>query len=334
MIYRNWRDLIRPKQLDVDQETLSDTYGKFVAEPLERGYGITLGNGLRRILLSSLRGAAFTSVKVDGALHEFTTLPDVTEDVTDIVLNLKEVRLKMEAGGADPATARLNVTGPRVVKAGDLEVPQHVKVLNPDHYLATVSDGGKLKMDLTLATGRGYVPAERNKDLAAPEGTIPVDALFSPIRKVKYDVTNARVGQTTDYNKLTVEIWTDGSVKPQDALAYAAKILTEQLRIFINFDGYEMEAPSYPAGTAESKSLSPHLDREVGELELSVRSANCLQNADIRYIGELVQKTEQEMLKTRNFGRKSLKEIKDILSDMGLSLGMKVEGWQPPAARK
>jgi len=333
-MHRNWRDLIRPKQLDVEAESLSDTYGKFVAEPLERGYGITLGNALRRILLSSLRGAAFTSVKVEGALHEFTTLPEVTEDVTDIVLNLKEVRLRMESGGPDPTTARLNVNGARVVKAGDIELPAHVKVLNPDHYIATVSDGGKLRLELTLATGRGYVPAERNKDLAAPEGTIPVDALFSPIRKVKYDVTNARVGQTTDYNKLTMEVWTDGSVKPQDALAYAAKILTEQLRIFINFDGYEIEAPSYPGAGSEAKTLSPHLDREVGELELSVRSANCLQNANIKYIGELVQKTEQEMLKTRNFGRKSLKEIKDILSDMGLSLGMKIEGWAPPAGRK
>lgn len=322
-MHRNWRDLIRPKALEVELDTLSPTYGKFSCEPLERGYGITLGNSLRRVLLSSLMGSGITSVRIDGALHEFTTVPDVVEDVTDIILNLKEVRLKYE--GSRPVNARIDVRGPKNVTAGDIQAGPEVEILNPDHHIATVSEGGHLRMDLTINRGRGYVPAERNKDPEQPIGTIPIDTIFSPVRKVKYDVTNARVGQVTDYNKLTLEVWTDGSVRPEDAVAYAAKILKEQLSIFINFE--EKEEPREAEQATGAEALNENLFRSVDELELTVRSQNCLQNANIRLIGELVQKTEAEMLKTKNFGRKSLKEIKEILQEMGLYLGMKIDNW-------
>jgi DNA-directed RNA polymerase subunit alpha len=326
---KNWRDLIKPKTLDIEKETLGQTYGKFSCEPLERGFGTTLGNSLRRVLLSSLQGAAITAVKIDGALHEFQTLPDVVEDVTDIVLNLKEVLLKME--DTKPKVIRLDKEGEGKVTAGDITVSDGVKILNPEHPIATLARGGKLHMELLVQMGRGYVPADRNKTATMSVGTIPIDALFAPVKKVNYIVTHARVGQQTDYDKLTLEVWTDGSVTPEDAVAFAAKILKDQLSIFINFE--ETEEPIEETVSEEAAKMNENLDKSVDELELSVRSANCLQNANIRYIGELVQKTEAEMLKTKNFGRKSLKEIKEILAEMGLSLGMKLDGWVPPTMR-
>ncbi|MBI5071205.1 MAG: DNA-directed RNA polymerase subunit alpha [Deltaproteobacteria bacterium] len=325
IITKNWRDLIKPRGLQVDQESLTNTYGKFVAEPLERGFGITLGNSLRRVLLSSLQGAAVTSVKVEGVEHEFMTIPEVAEDVTDIILNLKEVLLQIHTN--EVKTVRVEAEGPREVKAGDIIGDAQVEILNPGQHLFTVSEGGRVRMELTARRGRGYVPAERNKVPGQPIGTIPIDALFSPIRKVNYQVTNARVGQQTDYDRLSLEVWTDGSVAPADAVAYAAKIVKEQLSIFINFD--EAEEPAEEVKPVEEAKLNENLFRSVDELELSVRSANCLQNANIKTIGDLVQKTEAEMLKTKNFGRKSLKEIKEILAEMGLSLGMKLENWPP-----
>jgi DNA-directed RNA polymerase subunit alpha len=322
-MHRNWRDLIKPKQLECELETLSPTYGRFYCEPLERGYGITLGNSLRRVLLSSLMGSSISAVKIDGALHEFTTVPDVAEDVADIILNLKEVRLKYD--GSKQTTGIIDVKGPCTVTSKDIQAGPDVQILNPDHHIATVSEGGHLYMELTINRGRGYVSADRNKDPEQPIGTIPIDSLYSPVRRVKYDVTNARVGQITDYNHLSIEIWTDGSVRPEDALAYSAKILKEQLSIFINFE--EKEEPGEAESSEALDLLNENLYRSVDELELTVRSQNCLQNANIRLIGELVQKTETEMLKTKNFGRKSLKEIKEILADMGLSLGMKIDNW-------
>jgi DNA-directed RNA polymerase subunit alpha len=322
LVARNWRELIRPKSVPVDGETLTPFYGKFVAEPLERGFGITLGNALRRVLLSSLQGAAITAVKIDGALHEFTSVPEVVEDVTDIVLNLKEVVVKSHT--ARTQTVRIEKAGPAQVTARDIQVNDQIEVLNPDHVICSVSKGGKFSAELTINVGRGYVPADRNKTPTMSIGTVAIDALFSPVRKVNYTVTNARVGQMTDYDKLTLEVWTNGSVKPQDAVAYAAKILKDQLSIFINF---EEEAESSASVSSDEEPLNENLFRSVEELELSVRSANCLQNANIHLIGELVQKTEGEMLKTKNFGRKSLKEIKEILADMGLSLGMRIDNW-------
>jgi DNA-directed RNA polymerase subunit alpha len=325
---KNWRDLIKPRKLEVDPDSLRPTYGKFVAEPLERGFGTTLGNSLRRVLLSSLQGAAITALKIDGVDHEFSTVPEVVEDVTDTVLNLKEVLLRMHTN--DQKTIRIEVEGPKEVKAGDIITDDQVEILNPGHHICTVSEGGKLRMEMTCRRGRGYVPAAANKVAGAPIGTIPVDSLFSPVRKVNYQVTNARVGQVTDYDRLSLEVWTDGSVSPQDAVAYAAKIIKEQLTVFINFD--ETEEPAPVETPKEEAKLNENLFRSVDELELSVRSANCLQQANIRTIGDLVQRTEAEMLKTKNFGRKSLKEIKEILAEMGLSLGMKLENWPPKAA--
>lgn len=329
MIARNWRDLIRPRGIQVEKAT--DSYGKFVAEPFERGYGITVGNSLRRILLSSLQGAAVTGVRIDGVLHEFSSVPDVLEDVTDIILNLKEVRFKLHT--LEPKTVRIDFEGEGKVTAADIVTDAQVEVLNPDQHIATVNEGGRLRMELTVQTGWGYVPAEMNKTPNMPVGTIPIDAMFSPIRRVNYNVTNARVGQQTDYDRLVLEVWTDGSVAPADAVAYAAKILKEQVSIFINFD--EEAEPEVEEVSPQNELLqNENLWRSVDELELSVRSANCLQNANIKLIGELVQKTEAEMLKTKNFGRKSLKEIKEILATMGLSLGMKLEGWSPDARPK
>ncbi len=331
LVARNWRELIRPKSVQqTDEQT---TYGKFVCEPLERGFGITLGNSLRRVLLSSLQGAAITAIKVDGALHEFTSVPDVVEDVTEIILNLKEVVVKTHS--AKTQIIRIDMEGPCEVTAGDIQVNDQVEILNKDHIICTVAKGGRLSCELTIDVGHGYVPAERNKKPGMPIGTIPIDALFSPVRKVNYTVTNARVGQVTDYDKLSLEVWTDGSVEPPDAVAFAAKILKDQLTIFINFE--EEEEPTETED--EEEPLNENLFRSVEELELSVRSANCLQNANIHLIGELVQKTEAEMLKTKNFGRKSLKEIKEILADVGLSLGMKIDNWtamvsEPPRRRR
>ena len=319
---RNWRDLIKPTRLEVDQKTLTPVYGKFVGEPFERGFGLTIGNSLRRILLSSLQGAAITALRIKGVLHEFSTIPGVREDVTDIVLNLKEVRVKLHDGLVE--NARLEAKGEGVIKAGDIQAGPNVEILNPEHPIATLSKEGKLDADLAIRTGRGYVPAERNKEEDAPIGTVPIDAIFSPIRKVNYMVTNARVGQRTDYDRLTLEVWTDGSVRPEDAVAYAARILQDQLSVFITFEE-EPEAPEIPA--EKGPSLNENLFRPVAELELSVRSANCLQNADIKYIGELVQRSEGEMLKTKNFGRKSLNEIKEILREMGLDFGMRLDNF-------
>jgi DNA-directed RNA polymerase subunit alpha len=327
MHQKSWKDLIRPKLLEVEKETLTPVYGKFVAEPFERGFGITIGNSLRRILLSSLQGAAITSVKIDGVLHEFSTIPGTKEDVTEIILNLKEVRLKLHTEG--PKTIRVKAEGPKVLKAGDLITGDAVEVLNPDHYLVTLSRDGKLSMEMVVKMGRGYVSAERNKEESQPIGTIPIDAIFSPIKKVNYAVTNARVGQITDYDKLTLEVWTDGSLNPEEAVARAAKILKEQLSIFITFEEEEEAEMSYSENEEEKESFNENLLRSVDELELSVRSANCLKYANIKLIGDLVQKTEAEILATKNFGRKSLNEIKEILAEMGLGLGMKLDNWPP-----
>ena len=323
---KNWRDLIRPKALDVDKESLTTNYGKFVAKPLERGYGLTLGNSLRRVILSSLQGAAVTAVKIDGVMHEFTPIPEVTEDVAEIILNLKEVRFRLHA---ETTVVTLEKVGPCDVKASDIMVNDQIQVLNPDQHIATIGKGGKVRAEIRVSRGRGYVAAESNKEEEMPVGWIAVDSFFSPVRRVNYTVTQSRVGQRTDFDKLTLEVWTDGSVHPEDAVSLGSKILKDQLSVFLNFE----EEPEPVAQAMEDKGtgFNPNLYRSVEELELSVRSANCLQNANIKYIYELVQKTEAEMLKTKNFGRKSLNEIKDILSEMGLSLGMKLDGFVAPS---
>jgi len=325
-MYKNWRDLIKPKRLQVESDSMTESYGRFFAEPFERGFGTTLGSSLRRILLSSLQGAAITSVRIKGVLHEFSTVPGVTEDVTDIILNLKGVLLKLH--GHESRNVRIVKKGAGQITAGDIITDSNVEILNPGHHIATCSKEADVEMDMVVALGKGYVPAERNRDEKAPVGTIPMDAIFSPIKKVNFTVTNARVGQITNYDKLNLEIYSDGSVKPDDALAYAAKILKEQLQIFINFD--EAAEPVEEESAEETRRINENLYRSVEELELSVRSANCLKNADINLIGELVQKTEAEMLKTQNFGRKSLNEIKDILAEMGLTLGMSLENFPDP----
>jgi DNA-directed RNA polymerase subunit alpha len=327
MYQKSWKDLIRPKLLEVEKETLTPFYGKFSAEPFERGFGITIGNSLRRILLSSLQGAAITSVRIDGVLHEFSTIPGVKEDVTELILNLKEVRLKLHTEG--PKTIRVKAEGSKVLKAGDIITGDAVEVLNPDHYLATLSRDGKLSMEMVVKVGRGYIPAERNKEENQPIGTIPMDTIFSPIKKVNYTVTNARVGQITDYDKLSLEVWTDGSLNPEEAIAHAAKILKDQLSIFITFEEEEEEEILHSEEEEQKEAFNENLLRSVDELELSVRSANCLKYANIKLIGDLVQKTEAEILDTKNFGRKSLNEIKEILSEMGLNLGMKLDNWPP-----
>jgi DNA-directed RNA polymerase subunit alpha len=327
MQYKTWKDLIRPKRLEVEKETLTLFYGKFTAEPFERGFGITIGNSLRRILLSSLQGAAITSVKIDGVLHEFSTITGVKEDVTEIILNLKEVRLKLHTEG--PKVIRVKAEGPRVLKAGDIQTGDAVEILNPDHYIATLSRDCKLSMEMMVKMGRGYVPAERNKEENQPIGTIPMDSIFSPIKKVNYTITNARVGQITDYDKLNLEVWTDGSINPEEAVAHAAKILKDQLSIFITFEEEAEEEEETVSEHPDTEKLNENLFRSVDELELSVRSANCLKHANIKLIGDLVQKTEAEILATKNFGRKSLNEIKEILSEMGLGLGMRLDNWPP-----
>ena len=326
LMYMNWRELIRPKGVEISDSTPS--YAKFVCQPLERGYGITIGNALRRILLSSLHGAAIVSVKIDGVMHEFTTVPGVLEDVSELILNLKEVRMRMTDPG--PRTLRIEASGEGQVKAGDIIADGGVEILNPGQHIATLSKDAKLEVTMTAQAGKGYVPAELNKGENDPIGTIPIDAVFSPIKRINYVVGKARVGQRTDYDKLTLEVWTDGSIVPEDAVAYAAKILKEQMTIFINFDEEREPEPEAEGGEDEERPLNENLYRSVEELELSVRSANCLKNANIRHIGELVQRTEAEMLKTKNFGRKSLNEIKEVLSEMGLTLGMKLEGFVAP----
>jgi len=318
LIARNWRQLIRPRRLELEEPESSDRYGRFWCEPLERGFGQTLGNSLRRVLLSSLQGSAITSVKITGVLHEFSTIPGVLEDVSDVVLNLKEVRLRLNGEG--PKVLRLNRSGEGALTAGELAADDSsVEIMNPEHHIATLAGDANIEMEVTVDHGKGYVLAERNKTEETPIGTIPIDSIFSPVRRVNYTVTPARVGRETDFDRLNLEVWTDGSLEPADAVAYAAKILKDQLSIFINFEEPEEYAQ---APAQETEPLNPNLFRSVDELELSVRSANCLQNANIRYIGELVQRTEGEMLKTKNFGRKSLNEIKEVLFDMSLSLGL------------
>jgi len=322
LMVKNWQDLIRPRRIEVE-EGLSDTYGKFECAPLERGFGLTLGNALRRVMLSSLGGAAITTVRIENVMHEFTTIPGVLEDVTDIVLNLKEVRLRMHALGAKEIT--INRKGPGTVTVADFVSPdQTVDFLNLDHHIATLAEDAEFNLNAIVEFGKGFVLAEKNAKEDQPIGTIPIDSIFSPVLKVNYTVTNARVGQETDYDKLTMEVWTDGSISPSDAVAFAAKILKDQLSIFITFEE-EIERPIIEERV--TTHLNEVLLRPVDELELSVRSANCLQNADIKYIGELVQRTEAEMLKTKNFGRKSLNEIKEILEGLGLSFGMKADSF-------
>jgi DNA-directed RNA polymerase subunit alpha len=319
---RNWSSLIRPKRVDVDEATHTRFYGEFTIQPLERGYGVTLGNALRRILLSSIQGAAIVSIKIDGVLHEFSTVPGIKEDVTDIILNLKGVRFKM--GQADTKIVRIDISRAGAITAADFITDGTVEVLNPDHYIATMSSGsGSFKAELIVKMGKGYIPAKKELDPDQPEGTINIDAIYSPIKKVNYVVSHARVGQITDYDKLTLEVWTDGSLKPEDAVAYSAKILKQQLDVFINFEEVDEEVPLELED--EKGNVNEVLLRSVEDLELSVRSANCLKNAGINTIGELVQRTEAEMLKTKNFGRKSLSEIKDILNEYGLNFGMKLD---------
>ncbi|MCD4787707.1 MAG: DNA-directed RNA polymerase subunit alpha [Desulfobacterales bacterium] len=326
LMYMNWQEMIRPEKVQV---TSKPTYGKFVCEPLERGFGITIGNSLRRIILSSLYGSAIVAVKFDTVMHEFSVIPGVLEDVSEIILNLKEVRFKVVH--AEAKTVHINVEGEGKVTAGDIISDDgRCEVLNPDAHIATLSKNAKLAITMTVKAGKGYSLSEANKDEDAPLGTIPVDAVFSPIKRANYVVGNARVGQKTDYDKLTLEVWTDGSILPEDAVAYAAKILKEQLTIFINFDEKIEPEAEKKVDELQEPQFNENLYRSVDELELSVRSANCLKNADILKIYQLVSKTEAEMLKTKNFGRKSLNEIKEVLSEMGLSLGMKLEGFVPP----
>jgi DNA-directed RNA polymerase subunit alpha len=321
VIARNWRELIRPRRLEFEDDTLTSNYGRFFCEPLERGFGTTLGNSLRRVLLSSLQGAAITNIRIGNVLHEFSTIPGVMEDVATVVLNLKDVRVRMNAEG--PKTIRVKKNGEGIVTAGDLvSDDQTVEIMNPDHKICTLGPDSDFEMEATVNLGKGYVLADKNKSEEMPIGTIPIDSVFSPIRRCNYTVTPARVGRETDFDRLNLELWTDGAIDPADAVAFAAKILKEQLSIFINFEEHT-EAPALHVD--EPEPLNPNLFNSVDELELSVRSANCLQNANIRFIGELVQKTEAEMLKTKNFGRKSLNEIKETLASLGLSLGMTVD---------
>ena len=326
LMYINWQDMIKPAKVQV---TSKPSYGKFVCEPLERGFGITIGNAVRRVILSSLHGAAITSVKFDGVMHEFSAISGVLEDVSEIILNLKQVRMKV--ADTEPRLLRIDAEGEKTVTAADIvSVDGKVTVLNPSQHIATLSPNAKLNMEMTVKVGKGYSLAENNKDEDAPIGTIPIDAVFSPIKRVNYLVGQARVGQRTDYDKLTLEVWTDGSILPEDCVAFAAKIIKEQMSIFINFDeAVEMKKGIRPEGD-ETPEWNENLYRSVEELELSVRSANCLKNADIHKIWQLVSKTEPEMLKTKNFGRKSLNEIKEVLSEMDLSLGMKLEGFEAP----
>jgi len=327
LMYMNWREMIKPEKVQV---TSKPTYGKFVCEPLERGFGITIGNSLRRIILSSLYGAAIVSVKFEDIMHEFSVIPGVIEDVSEIILNLKQVRIKI----SDPEqkTVRIDAKGDGTVTAGDIISDDgRCEVLNPEQHIATFSSKkSTLKMTMTVKVGKGYSLSEANKDEDAPIGTIPIDAVFSPIKRVNYVVGNARVGQRTDYDKLTLEVWTDGSILSEDAVAYASKILREQMTIFVNFDEELEPELDKKRDEQEKPRFNENLYRSVEELELSVRSANCLKNADILKIYQLVSKTEAEMLKTKNFGRKSLNEIKEVLTEMDLSLGMKLEGFVPP----
>ncbi|PCJ59880.1 MAG: DNA-directed RNA polymerase subunit alpha [Rhodospirillaceae bacterium] len=324
MIQKNWKDLIKPSKINVQEGADAKVMASIVVEPLERGFGLTLGNALRRILLSSLQGAAVTSIQFDGVLHEFSSISGVREDVTDIVLNIKSLALSLHGEG--PKRMELKATGPGEVTAGQIDAGHGIEIMNPDLVLFTLDKDASVNMEFTVDSGKGYVPAVQNRPEDAPIGLIPVDALYSPVRQVTFKVENARVGQITDYDKLTLHIETDGTVKPDDAVAFAARILQDQLNPFINFED-PAEQPSVEE--EEEPAFNRSLLRKVDELELSVRSANCLKNDDILYIGDLVRKTEGEMLRTPNFGRKSLNEIKEVLSHMGLHLGMEIEDWPP-----
>ncbi len=322
MIQKNWQELIKPNKIEFSSK--GKTLTNLVAEPLERGFGQTLGNALRRILLSSLQGAAVQSVHIDGVLHEFSSIAGVREDVTDIVLNIKEIALKMQGDG--PKRMVVRKQGPGVVTAGDIQTVGDIEVLNPDLVLCTLDEGAEIRMEFTVDTGKGYVTADRNRPEDAPIGLIPVDSLYSPVKKVSYRVENTREGQVLDYDKLTMSVETDGSIRADDAVAYAARILQDQLSIFVNFEEPKKETAEV---SIPELAFNPALLKKVDELELSVRSANCLKNDNIVYIGDLIQKTEAEMLRTPNFGRKSLNEIKAVLAEMGLHLGMEVPNWPP-----
>jgi DNA-directed RNA polymerase subunit alpha len=314
-------DIIKPRRVEIESKTLDERYGKFVAEPLERGFGITLGNAIRRILLSSLQGSAITQISIEGVQHEFSTIAGVKEDVTEIVLNFKEVVLRMDE--KNESTLRIEAQGPCVVTAGMIQGDPNVVVVNPSAHIATLAEGAKLNVNIIVKKGRGYIPADKNRAEESPIGTIYLDAIYSPVRKVNHVITQARVGQRTDYDKLTMEIWTNGSVDPRTAVAEASHILRDQLSLFVG--DYVVEEVKGEVQESPRESFNPNLFRRIDELELSVRSANCLENADIKFIGELVQRTEAEMLRTKNFGRKSLNEIKEILTTMGLGLGMRLE---------
>jgi DNA-directed RNA polymerase subunit alpha len=324
MLEKNWQELIKPQKLEVEHSFDPQRKATIVAQPLERGFGLTLGNSLRRILLSSLQGAAVTAIQVDGVVHEFSSIPGVREDVTIIVLNIKQLALRMHVDG--PKRLVLQKKGPGVVTAGDIQETADIEILDKDHVICTLDEGADIRMEITVQTGKGYVPADRNRPEDAPIGLIPVDSLYSPVRRVSYRVENTREGQVLDYDRLILEIETNGAVSPEDAAAYAARILQDQLQIFVNFD----EPKKDEGGSADEELLfNAALLRKVDELELSVRSANCLKNDNIVYIGDLIQKTEAEMLRTPNFGRKSLNEIKEVLASLGLHLGMDVPDWPP-----
>jgi len=331
---KNWQELKKPNNLEVKSGNDAKRNATFVAEPLERGFGLTLGNALRRVLLSSLQGAAITSIKIENVLHEFSSLAGVREDVTDIVLNVKQIALRMQGEG--PKRLQLSATGPAEVKAGDIAVSGDIEVMNKDLVICHLDEGATLNMELTADTGKGYVPAVSNRPVDAPIGLIPIDSLYSPVRQVSYKVDNARIGQELDFDKLSLSVETDGTISPEDAVAYAARILQDQLALFVHFEDVAPIGTSPMIGMAAAPSeegdtnqLNRYLLKKVDELELSVRSANCLKNDNIIYIGDLVQKTEAEMLRTPNFGRKSLNEIKEVLSSMGLRLGMDIPGWPP-----
>ena len=324
MIQKNWQELIKPDRLNIETSDDASRYATVVAEPLERGFGLTLGNALRRVLLSSLHGAAVTSVQIDGVLHEFSSIPGVREDVTDIVLNIKQLAVRLQS--ENPRRMTLRVEGPREVTAADIEAGADIEILNPGLTICHLDSGAKISMEMTVEGGKGYVPADAMRSEDSPIGLIPVDAVFSPVMQVAYRVENTREGQILDYDKLIMDIKTDGTIRPDDALAYAARILQDQLQLFINFDEPKIE---HALAEPDRPSFNRNLLRKVDELELSVRSANCLKNDNIIYIGDLVQKTEAEMLRTPNFGRKSLNEIKEVLTQMGLHLGMEVSEWPP-----
>lgn len=319
----NWQDLIKPKRVVIDEKSSTDYYGKFICEPLEKGYGITLGNALRRVLLSSIKGPAITSIKVEGVLHEFSTIPGVKEDVTQIILNLKGLQLKVHT--FEKQTITISAMGECDVTAGDIITTHQVDVLNPDHHIATLSEGSKLEMEMTVEVGYGYEAVESRGDIQTSIGLIPLDAIYSPVRKVNYSITNARVGRRTDYERLNLEIWTNGTVIPEDAVAYAAKIIKEQLTVFINFDEEEVDAIVEVEDDKEISGTEEILFTTIEDMDLSARSLNCLRKAEITYVGELIQKSEDDLLNLENFGKRSLLEIRERIEEMELSLGSVID---------